>query len=300
MKMMGSMLPVHPQANRSMGAILMDSGRLSVEDAERILLLQREEGLRFGEAALRLGLLTMGDIQSVLARQFSYPYLRPDTEKKPVSDEVVAAYQPFSPVVDQLRGIRSQLMMRWLDKLEQRQVLAVVGTQRAEGRSYLSANLAVVFSQLGERTLLIDGDMRTPRQHELFMLQNKVGFSTYLAGRSRDEAIIRITDLNGLFVLPSGPIPPNPTELLSRSTLIDLLAHVRASFDVVIIDTPDMAVGDDAALIAMRAGAALVVARSKNTRVAAFTDLVRGLTNAGVAVVGSVLNEVPAIKKKSK
>ncbi len=300
MKMTGPMPVTLPRANRSIGAILMDAGLLSPEGAERILLLQKQEDLRFGEAAIRLGLLTEADIQFGLARQFAFPYLRASVEKKNVSDELVAAYQPFSPVAEQLRAVRSQIMLRWIDKAEQRHVLTVVGTERGEGRSFLAANLAIVFAQLGERTLLIDADLRNPRQHELFVLQNKVGLSTYLAGRSRDESILRITDLTGLFVLPAGPVPPNPLELLSRQTFDELMSYVRSNFDVVIIDTPGLATGDDAALVAVRAGAALAVARGNQTRVAAFADMVHGLTNAGVAVVGSVLNDVPAKKKGGK
>jgi protein-tyrosine kinase len=298
MKMTVSMATGAPRANRSIGAILMDSGVLTPEDAERILLLQKEEGLRFGEAAVRLGLLTEADIQYALSRQFSYAYLRTVGDRKPLSDELVAAYHPFSPRVEELRAIRSQLMLRWFDKAEQRQVLAIVGTDRGEGRSSLAANLAVVFSQLGERTLLIDGDLRNPRQHELFLLQNKVGLSTVLSGRSRDEAIIRITDLTGLYVLPAGPTPPNPLELLSRLNFDEFLIHVRATFDVVIFDTPALSVGEDAAMIAVRTGAALAVARSGHTHVEAFNDMVQGLMHAGVAMVGSVLNDVPMGKKR--
>ena len=300
MKMNVSMDTGSPRANRSIGAILMDSGALTADDAERVLVMQKEQGLRFGEAAVRLGLLTEADIQYALSRQFSYAYLRTAGDKRPLSDELVAAYQPFSPRVEELRAVRSQLMLRWFDKNEQRQVLTIVGTERGEGRSHLAANLAVVFSQLGERTLLIDADMRNPRQHELFLLQNKVGLSTVLAGRSRDEAIIRITDLAGLYVLPSGPIPPNPLELLSKMNLDEFLIHARASFDVVIIDTPSLSVGEDAAMIAARTGSVLAVARSGSTRVHAFNDMVQGLTESGVAVVGSVLNDVPAPKKAKK
>jgi protein-tyrosine kinase len=299
MKMTVSVAAGAPRANRSIGAILMDSGVLSPEDAERILLFQKEHDIRFGEAAIRLGLLTEADIQYALSRQFSYAYLRASAEKKSLSDELVAAYQPFSPRVEQLRAIRSQLMLRWFDKTEQRQVLTIVGTERGEGRSHLAANLAVVFSQLGERTLLIDADMRFPRQHELFLLQNKVGLSTVLSGRSRDEAIIRITDLAGLYVLPAGPVPPNPLELLSRLNFDEFLIHVRATFDVVIIDTPALTAGEDAAMISVRTGAALAVARTAQTRIHAFNDMVQGFMNAGVAVVGSVLNDVPE-KKKAK
>jgi receptor protein-tyrosine kinase len=298
MKMTGAAAVSLPPAVRSIGAILLDAGLLRPEDAERILLLQRQENLRFGEAAVRLGLLTEADIQFALARQFAFPYLRPSADKKSISEEVVAAYQPFSPLVEQMRAVRSQIMLRWIDKTEQRHVFTVVGAERGEGRSYLAANLAVVFTQLGERTLLIDANLRNPRQHLLFNIQNQVGLSTYLAGRSRDESIIRITDLMGLFVLPSGPVPPNPIELLSRRSFDELLMHARASYDVVIIDTPGLVEGEDGALIAVRAGAAIAVARGNKTRVNGFADMVKGLSNAGVVVVGTVLNSVPSSKKK--
>jgi len=294
-----SLTSVTPRANRSIGAILIDSGLLTAEDAERILLLQRQNNLRFGEAAIRLGLLTDADIQFALSRQFSYAYLRA-SERQPVSDELVAAYQPFSPRVEQLRAVRSQLMLRWFDKSEQRQTLAVVGAEKGEGRSYLAANLAVVFSQLGERTLLIDADLRSARQHELFRLDNKVGLSTLLAGRSHEEAIIRITDLVGLSVLPAGPTPPNPLELLNRPAFDQLLHYARQNYDVVLIDTPSLEVGDDVALISVKAGAALAIALSTRTRVSRYADMVQGLINNGVSVVGSVLNDVSIKTIKGK
>ena len=299
MRMSVATVPTLPRASRTIGAILMDAGLLSAEDAEQILRLQRQNNLRFGEAAIRLGLLTEADIQYALARQFDYAYLRM-SDRRAVSEEVVAAYQPFSAQTEQMRAIRGQLMLRWFDLSEQRQTLAVIGSQRGEGRSWLAANLAVVFAQLGERTLLIDADMRNPRQHELFMLQNKSGLSTLLAHRSREEAIVRITDLVGLSVLPAGPVPPNPSELLNRPAFEELLAHARSSYDVVLIDTPSLSAGDDAAMIAVRAGAVVALARSRQTRVAAFNDIVAGLSSAGVAVVGSVLNDVPIGKRVGK
>ena len=284
-----------PRMSRSLGGILIDSGLLKPEDAERVLLVQKEQNLRFGDAAVRLGLLTDEDLQYALSRQFAYAYLRRTPgDKKPVSDELVAAYQPFSHRVEQLRSIRSQLMLRWFDRADQRQLLTIVGSDRGEGRSHLAANLAVVFSQLGERTLLVDADMRNPRQHELFFLENKIGLSTVLSGRSRDEAIVRIPDLTGLCVLPAGPIPPNPLELLNRLNFDEFMIQAKAAFDVVIIDTPALSAGEDAAMIAVRTGAALAVARNSQTSVAAFADMVQGLMNAGVNVVGSVLNDLPA------
>lgn len=281
--------------NRSIGAILMDAGILTPEGAERILKLQKEENLRFGDAAIRLGLLSESDLQLALSRQFNYAYL-PLTDDKPVSEELVAAYQPFSHLVEQLRSIRSQLLLRWFDSEAKQTTLVIAGASRGEGRSYLAANLAIVFSQLGERTLLIDADLRAPRQHELFKVENKAGLSSLLAGRAEEGAIVPIKAFSSLDVLPAGPIPPNPLELLNRPAFGEILAKASANYEIVLIDTSALASGADANMVAARAGAALVVARNNQTRVGAFGEMVKSLTRSGVSVVGSVFNDPPLVK----
>lgn len=285
-----------PHAGSSIGAILVDSGKLTIEAAERILRLQKEQGLLFGDAALQLGLLTNEDIQFALARQYDYPYLlKGDGE---VSSELVAAFQPFSPQVEALRALRSQLMLRWFTGQQERRALAIVSPARGEGRSYLAANLAVVFSQLGEHTLLIDADMRNPRQHALFGLENRTGLSS-IVGRGEVSNIHRIPSFKDLSLLTAGPQPPNPQELLGRPPFAKLLAELAGEFDVVIIDTPATDEYGDARAIAVRAGGALMVARKKETRVADLRELVKQLTQSGVAVVGSVLNEPPLMNEKN-
>lgn len=294
MKATASVLGLAPRSTPTIGSILVQGGQLKAEDVERVLQHQKEHKLRFGEAAVRLGLISEADIQFALSQQFAYAYLPVHrADKQPLSRELVAAYEPFSPRTEQLRAIRSQLMLRWFNKRAGRQTLAIVGAQRGEGRSNLAANLAVVFSQLGERTLLVDADLRQPRQHFIFALENRMGFSTLLAGRSRDEVIIRIPDLPGLSVLPAGPTPPNPLELLNRLNLDEFLIQVKNAFDVVILDTSALAIGEDAAMLAVKAGSALAIARAGQTRIAAFKDLIQGLSDTGTAVVGTVLNEVP-------
>jgi receptor protein-tyrosine kinase len=288
-----------PASNRSLGAILVDSGELTIENAERILHLQREQNLRFGDAAIKLGLLTEDHIRFALSKQFDYPYLSPLGDRR-VSDELVAAYHPFSPQVEQMRALRSQLMLRWFDKDTRRVALAVVGAERSEGRSYLAANLAIVFSQLGERTLLIDADMRAPRQHQLFKLDPRQGLSTLLSGRAEGEGIVRIEAFANLSVLPAGATPPNPQELLNRPAFGELLARVGAQYDVVLIDTAAFATGADAGAVAGRAGAALVLARKHETRIAALDDFVKSLGDAGVTLVGAVLNSPPANGRKQQ
>ena len=125
-------------AARPIGSILIESGRLSFKDAERVLHLQREHaatGLRFGEAAIRLGLASPDDIKYALARQYGYPYLVKGDGK--VSEELVAAYQPFGPQVESLRALRSQLMLRWFTGDMGRRALAVVSPDAREGLSLI-------------------------------------------------------------------------------------------------------------------------------------------------------------------
>lgn len=276
------------RGQQSIGAILIDVGKLTPEDAERILRLQRERGLRFGEAATQLGLVTQADIDFAISRQFDYPYLlRGHSE---VSEDVIAAYTPFSPQVEALRALRSQLMVRWFDTDPARKALAIVSAAPNEGRSFVAANLAVVFSQLGEHTLLIDTDMRNPCQHRLFGLDNRGGLSAVLSGRGGPEMIQRIPLLLDLSVLPAGSLPPNPLELLARPLFQQLMGELATEFDVILLDTPAAVEYSDAQATAACAGAALIVIRKNSTRISQVrhvTDTLQGRAT----VVGAVLNE---------
>ena len=273
---------------RAMGTILVDAGRLSLPDADRILQFQRTRGARFGDSGVALGLLTDDDVRFALSVQFDYPYLGRESN---LSRELVAAYQPASRPVEQLRGLRSQLMLRWFDTEAERKGLAIVSAGQKEGRSYIAANLAIVFSQLGKRTLLVDADMRLPRQHQLFNLGKRAGLSDMLAGRAGPEAVVGISALQDLSVLPAGAIPPNPQELLGRQEFSKLLQSLGEDFDVIIIDTPPASECSDAHTVAVRAGAALMVARQNRSSVPQMAHLTQGLREFGVTLVGSVLND---------
>lgn len=282
----------HPaNAPYSMGAILVDAGRLSVDKAEAILRCQKERGLRFGAAALELGLLTEEDIRFALARQFDYPCL--DASDGSLSAELVAAYQPYSSVVEQLRSLRSQLMLRWFENDVQPvrgKALVIASPERNEGRSYIAANLAVVFSQLGERTLLIDANLRQPRLHEFFKLSSAPGLSDLLAGRADPKVAQRIPSLLGLSVLPAGTLPPNPLELIGRSAFSEALQSYSEDFDVILIDSPAFTAGTDVLTLTARSGAALLLARTDQSSLPALTNLKNSLQDAGGRVLGSVLN----------
>ena len=273
----------------SIGAILVDTGRLSTENAERILWLQIEQGKRFGDTAIELGLLTEDDIRFALSRQFNNLYL-PEGDSS-LSYDLVAAYKPFSPAVEKLRALRSQLILRWFDAEAQRNALAIVSPGEEEGRSFIAANLAIVFSQLGKRTLLVDANLRTPRQHELFKLGNRAGLSSMLAGRVGIEAVARVPSLLGLSVLPAGAVPPNPQELLGRAGFAELMQSLVREFDMVIIDTPAASQYAETQIIAARASAALIVARKNRSSMPEIIELTRSLQQTGATTLGSVLND---------
>jgi chain length determinant protein tyrosine kinase EpsG len=251
--------------------------------------LQKTHGDRFGDAAIKLGLLNEDDVRFALSSQFDYPYLA--AADNSLSHELVAAYKPFSPVVEQLRALRSQLILRWFATAAERKTLVVVSPGKGEGRSFIAANLAIVLSQLGERTLLIDADLRTPRQHELFKLGRGAGLSDLLAGRADAHAVVRITSLIGLSVLPAGAVPPNPQELLGRPAFTELLRSTSSFYDVVIIDTPATRDYADAQTIAVLAGAALMLARKNKSSMSDIAELSQSLQHAGATIVGPVLND---------
>lgn len=275
----------------SIGAILIDSGRLDPTSAEQVLRLQQQyPDLRFGDAAVQLGLVTEQDIRYALSQQFVYPYLRTTDER--VSPEVIAAFNPFAPVVEQLRALRSQLLLRWFDGSPERRMLSIVSPESGDGRSFIAANLAVIFSQLGERTLLLDADMRFPRQHELFRIPNKSGFSAVLSGRVNwQQTVYKVPGLLGLSVIPAGAVPPNPQELLCRPLFGQLIDILGENYDIVIVDTPAAHAVSDANGIAAKTKAAMVIARLHQTAVTDIQQMVEELTQNNVTLVGSLLNK---------
>lgn len=278
------------RGERSIGTILIQAGRLTLEDAEFILQLQREEGLRFGDAAIQLGLLTQADIEFALSRQFDHFYLVRGESK--VSEAVVTAYTPLSPQAHAMSSLRSQLMLRWFDSDPANKSLAIISAERGEGRSYIVANLAVAFSQLGLKTLVVDADLRNSYQHVLFGIDNRNGLSAILSGRGQTEAVIQaVNGLHNLSVLPAGTLPPNPLEQLARPLFPQLLRELSQEFEVILLDSPSSADYPDAQTIAVRAGAALVVARKNATRMWKVRGVSEAVNHASATIIGTVLND---------
>lgn len=292
------LLRVKPTAQDSMrthgnlGSILIDEGKITSSEADQIMAVQQREGWRFGEAAMRLSLISEQDLTLALHKQYDMPMLAPDNGGNGgVCEELVAAYHPHHQLTEELRSLRTQLLIHWFRRASTEQnVLAVVSPGSGEGRSYVAANLAILFSQLGERTLLIDADLRNPRQHRIFNVSDHIGLSSVLSGRAGPDAAMAIPGISNLMILPAGAPPPNPLELLSRQLLPDLLAEYLSDFDVILIDTPPALPYSDAQTVSFRAGNAIVLARKDLTLVANAKRVVRELGNNGTRVVGTVIN----------
>lgn len=268
-----------------MGRMLRDAGKLTELDVNRVVVTQRRKNLSFGEAAAQLGLVSKEDVAGALAQQFGYPYI---TGKASLDRTLVAAYRPFGATAEALRELRSQLQLRWFDS--NRRPLAVVSPRKRSGCSRLAANLAIVFSQLGERTLLIDANFRRPAQQALFGVQQGVGLSDFLAGRCRlGDAFTAVAPFEDLKLLCVGTQPPNPQELLGQGTFQYLLEIAPTNFDVVIIDTPPILEYADAQIIAAAAGGCLLTARRHLTRLADVERAKEKFEPAHAVLVGTAL-----------
>lgn len=276
--------------DKQIGDIIRETHNLSAEQVEQVLRHQKQTGLKFGEAAIALGYLQREQVLWALSQQFQYSY----AQEPNLMPELVVANKPFSEHAEMFRDLRSQLLSLAASSGKPRGALAVISADIGDGKSYFAANLAVAFSQLGGRTLLVDADMRTPRQHDIFQIQANTGLSGVLAGRTAASVIKPAENLPNLYVLPVGVTPPNPTELVQRPVLGLLLKDLLERFDYVIVDTPAAVHGADAKVIAATCGQALVVGRTGRTRLNAVKALTDSVQNMGTTVMGVVMNEYSA------
>jgi len=277
------------KATRSIGEILVEAGFLDADAALKIAKAQQQHGLRFGDAAVKLKLLTMADIEFALARQFEYPYLDPADGS--VSRNVVSAFRPFGPFAEQMRSLRTRLGMQQAANPSLPRTVAILSAMPGEGRSFIAANLAVAFSQMGERTLLVDADLRRPSQHLMFNLPSRLGLSNMLLGRAGPECIAKVPHFFDLSVLTAGSTPPNPQELLTRSRFTTMLDEAAVAFDVVIVDSPAASLYADAQIIGSRSSASVLVTRARKTDANVLRRVHASLSECGAKIVGTVLND---------
>lgn len=273
------------RAEANIGKLLQDAGKLKPQDMERVLKLQQEQNLRFGEAAQKLGLVSEDDIRQALSQQFEYPYL-PASEAG-LSAKLVAATAPYGKEAEALRSVRSELLLRWFK--DGRKTLAVGSAQASEGSSELAANLAVLFAQMGRKVVLVDANMRAPQQQGLFNLDNSMGLSDILAERVPSVQVRAVKPFQTLNILPAGSPPPNPAELLARPAFGALIAGLEANYDIVLIDTAPSQLASDFQLVAARVGGMLIASRLNVSRLNPLVEFKDKIAMTGAQVVGAVV-----------
>lgn len=201
---------------------------------------------------------------------------------------LLAHNSPKDPVAEQYRTIRTNI--QFSDTDQDIKSIVLTSTGPGEGKSTTASNLATVYAQQGLRVLLIDADLRKPTAHYTFRLENHVGLTNVLTKQSTLGQAVQTTEVPELFLLTSGPIPPNPAELLASNNMTELLKEMKEQFDMVIFDTPPVLAVADAQILANQVdGSILVVSSGKTDREAA-VKAKELLLKANAKVLGAVLN----------
>jgi len=286
------LIPPAPRLVRSreardmhIGQVLQRAGKLTENDIRQIVSMQGVQKIRFGDAAVNLGLVDRHDVQQALSEQFNYPLQR--AADCLLSRSLVTARDPFGAAAEAFRRLRTQMSMRWFSK---NKTLVVTSTRSHQGAHLIAANLAIVFAQIGVKTLLIDANFRQPRQQRLFGLEPDSGLSTLLVGRaSYDEVVCPVEGFEHLALICAGPIPPNPQELLETGAFVQAIKWFAQNYDVVILDSPAILEFADTQTIADRVGGCLLSMRRHTTRVLDIEHAKALLAPASAVLVGSVL-----------
>jgi polysaccharide biosynthesis transport protein len=202
---------------------------------------------------------------------------------------------PRLGISEAYRSLRTALL---LSTARQLQVLAVTSAQASEGKTATVANLAVVMAQLGRQVLVVDGDLRKPRLHQVFRLPNRVGLVSHLTGNVEPAEIFLRSEIPGLHVCPSGPVPPNPSELLSSSRMTQLLKLTRARFDFVIVDSPPALAVTDATLIGAQADGVVLCLRAGQVVREDAQETCERLLLAEIKLLGVVLNGYRSMERR--
>ncbi|WP_223546413.1 CpsD/CapB family tyrosine-protein kinase [Priestia aryabhattai] len=201
---------------------------------------------------------------------------------------LLAHNSPKDPVAEQYRTIRTNIQFSNVDQDIKTIVLTSSGAE--EGKSTTSANLATVYAQQGLKVLLIDADLRKPTGHYTFRLENHIGLTNVLTRQSTLAQAVQESEIPHLSVLTSGPIPPNPSELLASSQMAELLKEMKKQFDMIIFDTPPILAVADAQILANQVDGTILVVSSGKTEKDAALKSKELLSNAQGKLLGVVLN----------
>ena len=219
--------------------------------------------------------------------------------------ELIAELDPKSPISEVFRTLRTNIQfMNTKGKLK---TILVTSTFPGEGKSWVASNLAVTFAQAGKKVVLIDADMRKGRQYNIFGISPIPGLSNYLSGVDIDNDERDVTDIadyvqdtevDNLFVMPAGNIPPNPSELLISPQMVDLLEQLKDLCDIVIIDGTPNELVTDSLILTRLVDSTIIVTASKQTKKDNLRRAIQNIQNVGGKIAGVVVNKVPIAAKK--
>ncbi len=214
--------------------------------------------------------------------------------------EVIVHKNPKSPISEVFRTLRTNIQFMNVNK--KMNVLLLTSTFPSEGKSWVSSNLAVTFAQAGKKVVLIDADMRKGRQYAIFGIAPKPGLSNFLSqveidnnGRMSENVgdYIQRTEVDNLYVMTAGNVPPNPSELLVSAQMIRLLDELKSLCDIVIIDGTPSELVTDSVILSRLADCTIIVTAHKITKKDALERVIRNIQNVGGKIAGVVINKVP-------
>lgn len=201
---------------------------------------------------------------------------------------LVTVTNPKSPISEQYRTIRTNIQFSMIDKPFK--TIACTSPSPGEGKSTTIANLAVTFAGQGQKVLLIDADLRKPTLHQIMEVDNQKGLTTLIAKSTNITEAILATKIKNLYLLPSGPIPPNPSELLGSKMLKILLSGLSKKFDLILFDTPPILAVTDAQILGSSCDGVILVLKSGQTERKNLVKAKELLDRVQVNVIGSVIN----------
>jgi capsular exopolysaccharide synthesis family protein len=202
---------------------------------------------------------------------------------------LVTVHDARSSSAEAYRTLRTNLIFS--QAVQTLRTLVVTSPAPSEGKTTTAANLAVSFAQQGMRVLLVDCDLRRSRIHKMFGVPREPGMTELILGQQDIDSVARETSVPGLYILPSGILPPNPSELLGGDRMRKTLASLSEAFDLIVIDTPPLLAASDAAILATITDGVVLVVRAGVTEVEAGQQAIAQLQSVGARVVGAVLND---------
>lgn len=205
-----------------------------------------------------------------------------------IDPDLLAHHDPLSKIAEAYKIARTNVEFAMLDK--KLKTIAVTSAQQAEGKTVTIANLAISYAQAGRRILLIDADLRRPSIHRRFGLSNRQGLTTAIVRGSEPQAFVQDSKIPNLSIMTSGPIPPNPAEMLMSETMWRLIDELKPHYDMIFLDASPVGVVTDAAIIATRVDGTIFIVRAGEIKKAQLTRATDLLKKVNAHVLGFILN----------